>query len=77
MILTRSTICLIKIFKQNVFSLFQLLERLTIIYAVHFFLDSLHIFSLIMKLFTKQSPQILKILVISGFLFSFMCLEGR
>ena len=29
MTLTRSTICLIKIFKQNVFSLFQLLERLT------------------------------------------------
>ena len=37
MTLTRSTKCLIKIFKQNVFSLFQLLERLTIIYAVHFF----------------------------------------
>ena len=42
-----------------------------------FFLDSWHIFSLIMKLFTKQSPQILKILVISGFLFSFIYLEGR
>lgn len=57
-------------FKQNVFSLFQLRKRLKIIiYAVHCLLDSWHIFSLLMKLFAKQSPQTLKFWLFQDFYF--------
>ena len=66
-----------KNFQENVFSLFQLLKRLNDnnnLCCAFFFRG--HIFGLIMRLFANQSPQILKTLVISGFLFSFICLEG-